>query len=503
MKTGRKQIEDKDFATLRAEKSDQAIEEAKNMTDEQLLDEISIYFSWKGWEKVARYLTKMYVLRQYNIITDVLTDEIKAYSDEEKYFVNIGSELIKKLLTNTIGQNNSRTVSQEVLHLLRTETYVKDEELEKAAPYNLIPFKNGILDITTNKLLKHDPKFMFTFQLPLYLDPTAQCPKIEKFISEIVKEEDISLVYDIFALSLYRVNLWEKFFILTGAGSNGKSRILKLLELFVGTHNQSSITLQQLTEDKFSVAKTYKKLVNIGADIGQGVIKDTSILKSACSTDRISGQFKFGQIFDFVPTALLIFSANDPPIFADDSKGMYRRIELIFFPYEFGNEEDCKENPNCKRADPNILDEITTPQEMSGLLNKALEHLKNILATGQLSVVKSTTALRKDYVKYSNSIQAFIEECCQEVEYIPPCKELDAKELCPAEGFLWVEEIYPKYSDFCDDNKLPKKAKDVISKFIRKMEGWNLEVGCKDWRYNKDNKKRSIRGLKFKGDSDE
>ncbi len=218
------------------------------------------------------------------------------------------------------------------------------------------------------------------------------------------------------------------------------------------------------------------------------------MLKSSTSNDSISGQFKFGQIFNFTPTATQIFSANNPPIFDDDSIGMYRRVELIHFPFMFGNVKDMAENSEVIKANPNIVGEVTTEQELSGLFNKAIDHLKNILSEGHLSIVKGFTELKTDYTKYSNSTKAFLESYCEEAEYIPSRLSLGIR--LDGEGYLTIREMYGRYSSFCDKNKLIKKTKDGFSKQIKYLDSWNLEFGQQDWK--DEDKQRSIRGLRFK-----
>lgn len=473
---------------------EKTIIKSNHWTNKEYVKKIKRFFSDGGNTKLARFLTTKYILKKYNIITDFRTDNIKAYSPDYNYFKDIGPEMIKSFLTKEFNINNTKSNSSEILHLLRTETYIMDEEIKAASPLHLLPFKNGILDLNTMQLLPHDPKYLFDFQIPINYNHLANCPKVDEFFSQVVEEQNKSILYDIFGLALYRVNYLEKFFVLTGNGANGKSRVLILLQKFIGEENQSSITLNQLTEDKFAVARTYKKLVNVGADISGQPIKDTSMLKSASSTDRISGQFKFGQIFDFTPSATLIFSANTPPVFYDDSMGIYRRAELIHFPYTFGNDKDIEENKTYKKADPNVIEKITSEEELSGLLNKALEHLRNILKTGQLSTVKSARELKSDYTKYSNNVQAFVEEYCEETLYTGSDKSGGI--FIPAEGFLTISSLYPLYCDYCKIHKLVPKTKDGFSKYMKKMNNWNLEFGQKD--YVQGILERSVRGIKFK-----
>ena len=468
-------------------------------SNEDLQKRIKILFH-RNNIKLARMLCIKLILRKYKIVTEILTDKILAFNEELGYYHPIGEELIKSFLTENISVENTTSNSREILHLLRTKTYISDAQINETTPLKLIPFKNGVYNLETHELMPHSPEYLFTFQIPTKFNPKAECPQIDKFISEIVQPEHKTLIYDIFALCLYRQNFIEKIFVLTGIGQNGKSRLLKLLEMFIGIQNKSSITLKQMTEDRFSVAGMYKKLANIAPDIGSSTIYDTEILKSASSIDSISGQFKFGQIFDFLPTATLIFGANNPPKFIDDSVGIYRRIEQIPFPYSFGNDADIAENPNTKKADPHILDKITTEEEMSGLLNIALKHLEKIKEQGQLSVVRSAKTSRNNYVMLSDPVKSFLEINCEEAEYTPA---EHGKEKIPATGYELIGTLYEEFKIFCKKNGLQVKSRDWFSKQIKKVTDWNLEFGQQDYvdiTIDQPVRERSVRGLVLKPD---
>lgn len=484
------------ISDIRKKYFEESLKKSELMSDGDMLEYIKKTFTISEEVKLARYITAKYILRKYNIITDFRTDIMKAYDTKKMYYRDIGEEIIKTFLTENIDIHNTKMNSQEIIHLLKTITYIDDEKIKKAHSDEQIPFKNGVLDLRDMSFSEHDPKFLFEHQIPIIYDKSVKCVEVPIFLNEICKKEDIYIIYDIFGLALYPKNILEKFFVFTGTGSNGKSKLINLCEFFIGEENSSSISLKQLTEDKFSVARTYKKLLNVGADIGGQIIRDTSMLKAASASDRISGQFKFGQIFDFTPSALQVFSANDPPIFEDSSEGMYRRCETILFPNKFGNDEDMKEDKNCKKADPKILEKLKSCQEMTGLANIAVEHLINIIKNGQLSVVKSTIRLKTDYIKYSDNVKSFIEEKCEEDEYIPAEYDNESKVKTDVYGFLTVGRLYEAYCLYCDENKLVKKSKDGFSKRLKKIDSWNLDFGLLDFFNGK--KERSVRGIKFK-----
>jgi putative DNA primase/helicase len=65
------------------------------------------------------------------------------------------------------------------------------------------------------------------------------------------------------------------------------------------------------------------------------------------------------------------------------------------------------EGDNC---DQNILEKICTPQELSGLLNLALEALKKILKQKGFSYSQTTKDTRLDYIAKSDPEGGFVQE---------------------------------------------------------------------------------------------
>lgn len=121
---------------------------------------------------------------------------------------------------------------------------------------NIINVRNGLLEIHTGELKNHSPDFLSTIQLPIKYDLNAKCPNILKFLSQVLHPQDIFTTMGIIGYVLSRSNKYEKAFMLFGSGDNGKSVFIKLIESFVGPHNTSHVTLQDLDGDRFSSAET-------------------------------------------------------------------------------------------------------------------------------------------------------------------------------------------------------------------------------------------------------
>jgi len=56
-----------------------------------------------------------------------------------------------------------------------------------------------------------------------------------------------------------------------------------------------------------------------------------------------------------------------------------------------------------EKQNPYLLDKLTTPNELSGLLNKALTGLKQLLRTGKFANDKIIDDIRDEYIRRSDS----------------------------------------------------------------------------------------------------
>ena len=181
-----------------------------------------------------------------------------------------------------------------------------------------------------------------------------------------------------------------------GSGANGKSTLLELLETFIGKQNASHVTLQALCDHRFAAAELCLKLINTCADIPHKNLFKTGTFKELTGGDMIQAERKFKSFFYFRNYAKLLFSCNAVPESTDDSLAWFRRWIIIECPNQFTGDKEK----------PRIIDSLTTPQELSGTLNWALEGLTRLLNkkrfTNQLEIAQQ----RQNHIEQSNSCQA-------------------------------------------------------------------------------------------------
>lgn len=379
------------------------------------------------------------VLANFAIKTSKDNETVYIYDKKKGVYSADGEAIIKGLMTKKLGKETRHHHYADVIFYIKGKTYF-DRPLT-VNPRKLV-VANGILDVSTRQITPFSPDEFHLTALPVTYDEKAECPKILKFHTDVVGEKLLQLIQEMFGYCLYQDYLFHIAFMLVGSGKNGKSTLLNLLTTFLGKQNVSHESLQDLCYNRFSKSQLYGKLVNTCADIPSTPLTDTGNFKMLTGNDPTSVEYKFKKQFSMTNIAKLIFSCNQVPETKDDTDAYYRRWQII----------PCNNTFIGVKCNPHILNELTTPEELSGLLNWALEGLKRLLEREQFSLNEDFEEQRKEYIRKSNSSKAFIEECLT----------YDPNPNC----FIPEAELYQTYIAFCNDNELPTSKKAVLTQNI-------------------------------------
>lgn len=350
----------------------------------------------------------------------------------------------------------------QVVGYIQRETYIDRDKLNPNR--DIVVVKNGVIDLNTRKLLPHSKDYKATMALPVTYDVGADCPKITKFVSEVVKQEDRLLLWEIPAWCLTPYSGIQRLVILLGEGANGKTVYLEMLRRFLGRENCTAYSLQSLTTNRFAIAGLYGKLANISPELPSTALRQAGPLKTLTGLDTVEAEKKFRDSFNFVNTAKMIFATNTPPEISEDTLAVWRRFVVIDFPFKFVGD----------RADKDLLAKLTTEKELSGLLNKSLNGLARLKTIGDFSYTRSIEDTRDKYLLASNPVMAFIEERCE----FDPWSTVMKKDLHQA------------FMEFCGQNKLPGMTIKAFGHKIKRAYMLNEE-------------RDKWRGIKIKGTSNE
>lgn len=409
------------------------------MTDEQkqkLMQEYSVYSTDdKGNSKliIPNLGELIYNELGYHFLTTYDNKQIYCYNGgcyEQK-----GEPIIKDHVEQFLQDETKEYYKNETVGYIRDKNY-HDREIFNSQPY-MLNLQNGVLDIKHNKFLEHSPDYYFLTTIPVAYKKNAKIKKIKQFLKQILRPDDIKRIQEIFGYCLYREYHIQKAFMFLGDGANGKSTVLNLLKTMIGIHNVSSVSLQELCDNRFAAANLYNKLANIYPDLPDKTLTKTGMFKILTGGDNISAEQKFKDHFNFINYAKLIFSANKLPEVKDDTNAFFRRWEFLNFPYTFFGD----------KCDPKILSKLTTDQELSGLLNWSIIGLRRLLKNGCFTNSSTVDEMREKYQRLSSPIAAFVMDC---VEISP--------------GFyIFKDDLYACFVQYCANNGLPVVAKQTFS----------------------------------------
>jgi len=356
-----------------------------------------------------------------NNIIEVTRDDKNPefYIYKEGIRVPQGKTYIEEYCRKVLGQAYSTQLFNDVCTKISADNKVDFEDyLNQNNPYE-IAVKNGILDLKTMELQPFDPKKIFFNKIPVKYDKNAKCEKIYQFLKDILQsEEDVKLVLELFGFSLVKDYFLEVAFMLLGNGRNGKGKLLELFKRFLGIENTCSVRLQEMNTQSSSICEMFNRLVNLAGDLNNNSLKETGLFKEITGRDLIQAKRKYYRDIKFTNYSKQIFACNELPRVYDNSTGFWSRWILINFPYEFMDKKDydnlSEEDKKFKKIkNPDIINEITSEKELSGLLNFALEGLKKIKKNKCFSYSNSAEEVKREWVRKADSFIAF---CMDNVE---------------------------------------------------------------------------------------
>jgi putative DNA primase/helicase len=321
------------------------------------------------------------------------------YAYQDGVFRPEGEDLVRQAAQELLGEKSNETRKREAAEYVKTSVTVDIP----APDLQYINTRNGRLHWRTGELVAHSPEFFDVIQVPVEYDRGASCPEFGRFLETTLDAEVIPLVEEIMGYCLIPDTRFEKAFVFTGSGSNGKSVLLHVLTALLGRENVAGISLQSLEENRFAAAALVGKLANVHPDLDSRALKSSTMFKALVSGDRLNIEEKFCKSFEYTNYARFVFSANSVPLTADKSFAFLRRPLIIRFERSFTGQQ----------ADKNLREKLTTPEELSGILNRSLAGLNRLYRNDDFTIPAQVEAALEEYHRANDSIKAFVSECCE------------------------------------------------------------------------------------------
>jgi putative DNA primase/helicase len=211
---------------------------------------------------------------------------------------------------------------------------------------------NGTIDLRTGELRPHAREDLLSRMAPVAYDPEAGCDRWEKFLYQIqnVKQTPeaadnvVNFLQRVLGYTLSGSTKEQCLFILWGGGANGKSTLVNVVREILGDYALVTPTETMLAKTKggeipADVARLDGPRFVTASEVDRGRRLAESLVKELTGRDTVSARFLYGEYFDFSPQFKLFLCTNNKPVIRGADHAIWRRIKMIPFNVQFGDEE--------------------------------------------------------------------------------------------------------------------------------------------------------------------
>lgn len=349
------------------------------------------------------------------------------------YALSIEDERVRKEYISLAGKWQTRKYRETILKDAADVHPISLREFDD----NIYLFNclNGTLDLETGEFREHRAEDLITRVAGVAYDPEARCVRWERYIDEIMSgdAEKAEFLQKSLGYSLTGDTRFEAMFILYGATSrNGKGTLtetyLVLIRDYGKTCRPETIGLKTInngsapSEDVARLAGA--NFVNI-SEPDKKLVISAALMKTLTGNDTVNARFLHENSFDFKPRFKIFINTNYLPTVTDLTLLTSGRVKIIPFERHFKESE----------RDIGLKSEFARPENLSGILNWAIEGYKKLRQSG-LNMPESVREATLAYHRESDKVGLFIEEKMVEDGN---CEERTA-------------DIYYAYQEWCREN---------------------------------------------------
>lgn len=280
------------------------------------------------------------------------------------------------------------------------EVIASEDDFDRHLGWLNLP--NGMYDLDNHRLHPHDRSMMFTQLFGVVYDPDATAPKFRAFMETVIPDPAMrAFVQRAIGYTLTGRPNQRALMILWGLKRCGKSQFVELMQALFGDYGYTAMAAAFHKNSKRGDAATPgqhslrgKRFVSI-SETDEDTPFDGTALKRFAGTDSVSTRGLYQSDRNWKPQCVIWLATNDKPLLPADDAALWDRVKLAHFPQQFsatGGNGTLKEIPDYAAK--------LFAEEAPGILNWALEGLKEFQALGGLAepqeVAESAEAYRRE-----------------------------------------------------------------------------------------------------------
>lgn len=374
--------------------------------------------------------------------------EYKLYFVHEKFYDEYGEasdRKVKQIIQETIEVFITSQLDTKVNALLNALKNISYYEPPRPMS-DVINFDNVSLRVKGDSIEEIEKPFTFN-KLKIMYKPYEVNEEWEKYINELLYEEDIPLLQEYLGYCLLPTTRGQKALFVIGQGGEGKSGIGYMAQKLLGNSCVSG-EFHQLEEDAFLLSNLENKLLFIDDDLQLGALNNTGRFKTFVT---MQGNFtvnrKGVQQYEIAPyTRFLCLGNGVIKAKYDKTEGFYSRLLVI------------KVKPIKRRGSKNEDNQlyVKMASNLSGFANWCIEGLQRLIRNGYHFSESDRSKNIVDGLKEEcNNIVGFL----QDVDYVNITKS--TKDCATS------KELLDTYHLWCIENEITPMADRTFSSYIK------------------------------------
>jgi P4 family phage/plasmid primase-like protien len=305
-----------------------------------------------------------------------------------------------------------------------------DKEFAKKLDDNkhLIAFRNGIYDTLTQTFRDGHPDDYVSFctNVDYALDTQYHQYKcwgeLNKFLKSVLPNTSVRDYFLKHLATCLSGVFTQRFHILTGSGSNGKSMLMNLCSTAFGEYCYKA-NIAMFTQKRGAAGAASPELIRMKgkrfvfmSEPDEGEPLSTGFMKEMTSSEKVTGRDLFAgskEMVEFDVQAKCHLACNDKPKVNSNDGGTWRRLKVIDFPMKFVTDPKAA---NELPMDESIMHKVLS-QEWAECFMAYLVHLhREGKGLTNLAPPKEVDAYTNEYKVESDAIARFLSEFIHPVE---------------------------------------------------------------------------------------
>jgi P4 family phage/plasmid primase-like protien len=248
----------------------------------------------------------------------------------------------------------------------------------------------------------------------------------------------------------------QKALMLVGAGSNGKSVLMEIVEALFPASARATIPPQELASE-YNRADLEGRAINVVRELPEAELLDTTKLKALITCEPMRGRKIYGHPFLFTPRCGQLYSANTLPTVRDRSHGFWRRWLVVTFDQEFAASADIGSRPGAQLADAGLAERIIR-DEIGIVAAWALEGAARLLRQGGYSRLEAS----------AEAIQDWREDTDQLAAWVADRVDVDRLHEDGPRGYAWcaIEELHHDYVRWCRPTQNVVRVREPLTQMV-------------------------------------